>query len=127
MSSPGRRISVASPKKRLSVASQQNFSMAFNSEGSGTSKWKVLANTMGGNANIVREHNRADNLAQDKDIEIERLRTTAHALNQQVDITEDIKHQNYSLSNESKVLKERVAHQIGQLSAKNMQIKTLQK
>ena len=92
MSSPGRRISVASPKKRLSVTSQHNFNMAFNTEGSATSKWKVLANTMSGNANIVREQNRADNLAQDKDIEIERLRTTAHALNQQVDITEDIKH-----------------------------------
>ena len=59
--------------------------------------------------NIVREQNREDNLAQEKDVEIDRLRTTAFALNTQVNITDEMKNQNQNLVNESKILRDRVA------------------
>ena len=54
-------------------------------------KWKVLAQQVNSNLNIVREINRTDNISQDKDIEIERLRTTCASLAAQVAITKDIK------------------------------------
>ena len=60
-------------------------------------KWKVLAQQVNSNLNIVREINRTDNISQDKDIEIERLRTTCASLAAQVAITKDIKDQNEML------------------------------
>lgn len=49
------------------------------------------------NINIIREINETDNVAQEKDIEIERLRTTCSQLAAQVAITDDIKNQNDTL------------------------------
>lgn len=109
MSSPKGRLSIGNGKKRTSATnpnsratsptSQEAFGMA-----SSPNKWKVLASKINTNMNIVKEMNREDNLAQEKDIEIERLRTTAAALNSQVNLTDDMKQKNEYLSKEVVIL-----------------------
>ena len=111
MSSPIRKITT---KKRISVtkevvdsSSPQRLSMVLGSTGS-PGKWKALAAAVNPNVqsmNIVREMNREDNLAQNKDIEIERLRTTTIALNTHVDITDEVKHQRDTSTAENAALR----------------------
>ena len=109
MSSPARK---QSPKKgRPSTAVQP---------GSPARKSLVIERHNISQINIVREINRVDNLSQEKDIEIERLRTTCDQLYARVAITEDIQNQN-------QVLKRRLASVEDfneRLQAENKQLRT---
>ena len=89
--SPSRK-SMKSPKKaRPSTAVNGALSS------SPTRQSVTVTRQSNSNISIIREINETDNIAQEKDIEIERLRTTCGQLAARVTITEDIENQNVTL------------------------------
>lgn len=73
----------------------------------------------------MREINVEDNIAQEKDIEIERLRTTCSALAAKVSITEDIQNQNVVLKRRLASTEELNDQQQQQINKLHQEVKDL--